>query len=317
MDRTDFWRHTVDIIRKKGRAALMYVLQSEGSSPGRQGFKMLVAPDGELYGTIGGGIMEHKLVELCKDKLKDRFDPFLKHQIHQNNIPKNKSGMICSGEQYVAFYYLDENDLVWLDQLIASEKGVLELRYQAIEFKPSVEQNEKFILTDLSENNWSIKEDINWFPELLIVGGGHVSLALSKIASNLDFKIRTFDDREGLNTVEKNAFSEHTYVDSYENIDNYISSGEHKYVVLMSFGYQTDKIVLRKLIDKEFKYLGMMGSKEKVKQLFKELKEEGVSQDQINKVHSPIGVQIASKTVEEIAISILAEIIQVKNQPPI
>lgn len=317
MDRTGFWKHTVDVIRKEGRAALMYVLQSEGSSPGRQGFKMLVAPSGELYGTIGGGIMEHKLVELCRDKLASKFDPFLKHQIHQNNIAKNKSGMICSGEQYVAFYYLDQNDIGWLDQLISSGKGVLELRYQGIEFMRSVEQNEKFILTDLSENKWNLKEDINWFPELLIVGGGHVSLALSKIASNLDFKIQTFDDRKDLNTVEQNAFSKHTYVDNYGNIDNYISSGENKYVVLMSFGYQTDKVVLRKLIDKKFKYLGMMGSKEKVKQLFKELKEEGVSQAQINKVHSPIGVQINSKTVDEIAISILAEIIQVKNQTPI
>lgn len=313
MDRTGFWRHTQEVIRKEGCAALMYVLQSYGSSPGRQGFKMLVAPSGELCGTIGGGIMEHKLVELCKDKLKDRFDPFLKLQIHQNNIPKNKSGMICSGEQYVAFYYLDKQDFSWLDQLNAAKMGVIELNNQEINFTPKLKQESKFKLNDLSEENWNIKEDLDWFPELLIVGGGHVSLALSKIASNLDFKIQTFDDRKDLNTVEQNAFSTHTFVDSYENIDNYISPGRNKYVVLMSFGYQTDKAVLKKLINKDFKYLGMMGSKEKVKQLFKELKEEGFSQAQIDNVHSPIGIQIASKTVDEIAISILAEIIKVKN----
>ena len=81
----------------------------------------------------------------------------------------------------------------------------------------------------------------------------------------------------------------------------------------MSFGYRTDKVVLQQLLHHQFKYLGMMGSKEKVKQLFKELLEEGIDKTLLVKVHSPIGVPIKSKTPEEIAVSILAEIIGVKN----
>lgn len=325
--KTGFWKDLKRVIEEDGRAILMYVLESTGSSPGRQGFKMFVGPNNYLNGSIGGGIMEHKLVELCRDKIDTPFDPFLKQQIHQSNIKKNKSGMICSGEQHIAFYYLTAKDIPWIETLSKDCKGILTLTQEGISLdvpgKASISflREESSLLLDvltfqikeLSETSWNVSEDLDSDPELLIVGGGHVSLALSKIASLLDFKITTFDDRDDLNTVEQNTYSHHVKVDSYENIDNYISAGNNKYVVLMSFGYMTDKVVLRKLINKQFKYLGMMGSKEKVKQLFKELREEGVSDELIAKVHSPIGVQIASKTVEEIAISILAEVIGVKN----
>lgn len=319
--KTGFWKDLKRVIEEDGRAILMYVLESTGSSPGRQGFKMFVGPNNYLNGSIGGGIMEHKLVELCRDKIDTPFTPFVKQQIHQSNIKKNKSGMICSGEQRIAFYYLTTNDIPWIETLSKDCKGILTLTQEGI----SLDVQEKasistpldtlaFQIKELSETSWNVSEDLDSDPELFIVGGGHVSLALSKIASLLDFKITTFDDRDDLNTVEQNTYSHHVKVDSYENIDNYISSGNNKYVVLMSFGYMTDKVVLRKLINKQFKYLGMMGSKEKVKQLFKELREEGISDESIAKVHSPIGVQIASKTVEEIAISILAEVIRIKNE---
>ena len=91
---------------------LLTVVESSGSSPGRQGFKMAVAADGTLCGSIGGGIMEVKLVELAKDRL-DRgvCEAMLKKQVHRKSAPQHQSGMICSGEQTVLFFGLDSQSI--------------------------------------------------------------------------------------------------------------------------------------------------------------------------------------------------------------
>ncbi|MBK9983835.1 MAG: XdhC family protein [Saprospiraceae bacterium] len=87
---------------------LLLVAESSGSSPGRQGFKMAVADGRQFHGSIGGGIMEVKLVELAKDLLKEEILlPKIKNQIHRKNEPRDQSGMICSGEQTVIYFALD------------------------------------------------------------------------------------------------------------------------------------------------------------------------------------------------------------------
>ncbi len=108
--------------------------------------------------------------------------------------------------------------------------------------------------------------------------------------------------------------NKHYFIANYEEIHQEIKAGDNSYVVLMSFGYQTDKTILKSVLQKNFKYLGMMGSQEKVKKLFDELEEEGFTKAQLASVHAPVGLPIFSKTPEEIAVSILAEIIRVKNQ---
>lgn len=298
---------------------LMYVLHSEGSSPGRQGFKMLVSGSGLISGSIGGGIMEYKLVELCRQELANKAvkQPFSKRQIHQSNIARDKSGMICSGEQTIAFYPLGKSDLTTVSGIIEADSngqyGVFIADEQGIRFDAGASLSEPFE-TDISNpEKWLVKEDFGHFPELHIVGGGHVSLALSKLANQVGFVVKIYDDRTDLNTVAQNQYAECILVSDYENIGNYLLPGSNKYVALMSFGYRTDKIVLQQLLDLDFKYLGMMGSAEKVKTLFAEMLAEGTPQAQLDKVHSPIGLPIASKTPEEIAVSILAEVIRVKN----
>ena len=313
-----FWEKLTKELSANNRVVLLYVIQSIGSSPGRQGFKMLVSESGQLYGSIGGGIMEHKLVEWCKnDLLATSFQPFIKRQVHQNNIKKDKSGMICSGEQTIAFYHLTYQDLSIIKSIasnIGEEMyGVLCLNKEGILFKPSKQLPANFHLSLKSTEEWVLLEDVGFKPQLHILGGGHVSLSLTKLASQLGFSITVYDDRDGLNTVESNDEAVFHKIPDYECVDDYIPQGNYHYVVLMSFGYRTDKVILKRLIDKEYKYLGMMGSKKKVEVLFQELKTEGVPQKLIDKVHSPIGLPINSKTPEEIAISILAELIKIKN----
>ena len=102
---------------------LLYVLQSEGSSPGRQGFKMAVAADDDFCGTIGGGIMEHKFVEMARAFLrKDNAEQDVYRQVHDKSAGKDQSGMICSGEQTIFLYPVKAQDLPHISALIHSVK---------------------------------------------------------------------------------------------------------------------------------------------------------------------------------------------------
>lgn len=308
-----FWTKAYQEVKLSGRAVLMYVIHSEGSSPGRQGFKMLVGSDGLLEGSIGGGPMEHKLVELCRSKIDQDFQPFIKRQIHKTNIPENRSGMICSGEQTVAFYQLTSEQVDTIEQLASAEdNGILHLNETGIQWRKNQHVEQRFNLEIASETRWSLEEDLNP-PELHIVGGGHVGLALSELGNTIGFKVFIYDNRNGLNTVDQNLHSTFTHVDDYQNIGDYLQN-EQAYIVLMSFGYRTDKVILKHLLGRDFRYLGMMGSKEKVKKLYEELTAEGAKAEHLERVYSPIGIPISSKTPHEIAVSIMAQIIQVKNQ---
>ena len=131
--------------------------------------------------------------------------------------------------------------------------------------------------------------------------------------NDLGFYIVVIDDRNDLNTMVKNEYAHQREIIEYEAIANFIPESDTSYVVLVSFGYRTDKIILKQLIGKNYRYLGMMGSAKKVKTLFEELSVEGFTPAQLASVNSPIGLKINSKTPIEIAVSIAAEIVKVKN----
>jgi xanthine dehydrogenase accessory factor len=314
----EFWQILQEELVSAGKLMLMYVIQSEGSSPGRQGFKMLVSASGRLYGTIGGGIMEHKLVELSRQKLQEpNCQPFLKRQIHRDNTGADQSGLICSGEQSVGFYRLTRTDRELVEKILNAmadgRNGVLSLSEKGMDFEAGTSLSQCFATQVSSPEQWIFREDLGFQPVLNIIGGGHVGLALSRFADQLGFRVRVFDNRPGLNTLGQNSSAQWVPVLDYQEIGDYVGRGENQYLTLMSFGYETDKMLLRQLVGKQWAYLGLMGSKAKVARLFAELKREGLTPDQLAKVHAPIGLAISSQTPEEIAISILAEIIAVKN----
>ncbi|MGI9544642.1 MAG: XdhC family protein [Cyclobacteriaceae bacterium] len=312
------WQGIQEDLRANKKVALLYVLQSEGSSPGRRGFKMKVNQAGEMEGSIGGGFMEHKLVELARSKLGKGTQPFIKHQVHRKNADRDQSGMICSGKQTVAFYFLSPSDHGTIESIVSCQrdasKGILVLSSQGISFNPIATNQFGRSSFTFDETSWDYREQLGATPRLYIIGGGHVGLALSQTMSKLGFQIIVFDDRQGLNTLEQNIYAYETCVIDYKEIAYKIKALPDTYVVIMTFGYRPDKVVLKQLVGKDFRYLGMLGSVAKVNQLMAELHEEGVDPKALDQVYAPIGVQIASQTPDEIAISIAAEIISIRNK---
>ncbi len=296
----------------------MVVVNNHGSSPGRKGFKMAVSEDGGLSGSIGGGLMEQQMVEEARKMILNQdFQIIIKHQDHNPEAIKDNSGMICSGGQTIAFFPLTE-ELFGEAAVIAdcnSKKGIGLIRYSpsGISFQENIRQEEKFQNMILSDKKWELSEQIGLPDKLYIFGAGHVSLALSRVCNILNFDIELFDDRKDLNTFHENEYVTKKLIVNYDDIGHLIQEGNNTYVVIMSFTHKGDENILGQLLDKKLLYLGMMGSKKKVKKIKANLIEKGYSEDRLNNIHSPIGIPINSQTPEEIAISIAAEIIGVRN----
>ncbi|NWF89563.1 MAG: XdhC family protein [Ignavibacteriaceae bacterium] len=318
MKELSLWKFIKSHIEKDGAVILMVVVDSENSSPGRAGFKMAVTKNKEMIGSIGGGRMEVSLVEDAVKNLNAYKNVlWLKKLYHQGDSHEDSSGMICSGAQTIFTITLESGNIQDIEKIIQSIESNLK---SAIKLNPDgltfVEQNflqKEIVFNFKNESSWFYQENISHQDKIYIIGGGHVGLALSRVMSLLDFHIVLIDSRPSLKTMEVNHFANEKKVISYNEILNHLDEGDHSYIAIVSHTHETDKLTLQKLLDKNFKYIGMMGSKSKVKNVMNELRQLGYNEDQLKRIHSPIGIEINSETPEEIAISIAAEIIKVRN----
>jgi xanthine dehydrogenase accessory factor len=300
---------------------LIYVLESKGSSPGRQGFFMAVNAEGTMEGSIGGGIMEHKFVELAKQQLlENRNETLLKRQVHDTKEARERSGMICSGEQTILLYPITEKDTEALATMIRSieemKNGTLQLSSAGLLFEETVPAADYHFEKDPGAG-WHYKEKTGFKNSLAIVGGGHCALALSALFSSMDFHITLYEERKDLKTVIENSYAHKIeLLSSYAELETSLEELDNQYIVIMTFGYRSDEAALRALKNKCFRYIGVLGSSSKMEKLLENnLAKEGLKW--MNRIHAPIGLNIHSQTPVEIAVSIAAEIIREKNKPPI
>ncbi len=312
------WQFILNYIKLSQPVILLFVPESKGSSPGRQGFKMAVSRD-NIFGSIGGGIMEHKFVEMAKVKLNSIEDePVIRKQIHSKSAKVNQSGMICSGEQTIVLFQLTVKFTNVIEKilhcLLKNQSGLLKITPEIITFSENKEGKDYFFEMK-SESEWLYLENLGIKNQLYIIGGGHCALALSKLMSTMDFNIHLFDDRSNLNTFDQNNFTiEKRIISDYTVLNEIIPSGNNIYTVIMTFGYKTDDIALRALIEKDFKYLGVLGSQPKMEKMFEQWRNDKLPEEKLAKIFAPVGIPIHSQTPDEIAISIAAEIISVKNK---
>jgi xanthine dehydrogenase accessory factor len=149
---------------------------------------------------------------------------------------------------------------------------------------------------------------------LFIFGGGHCGVALSWLASWVGFDVTVYDSRTEWASAEKHPGASRTVCGSYDAILSTVAIPPNAYVVIMTHGHQHDGTVLRQLLPLPLNYLGMIGSAQKVKELFHALENDGIPSEHLARVHAPIGVPIGSHTPEEIAVSIVAEMVAVRNR---
>ena len=188
----ELWQFVATRLEQNQKVMLLVVAESSGSSPGRRGYKMAVAEDGELIGSIGGGVMEVNLVEQSRELLSrsphessaGTSDAEVKVQVHRQNVP-NSSGMICSGKQTVIFKLLSSRDLQAvrsaIESVTAHRRDVISISRETFGHSPTNEAtpDREAAFETTSESDFVYREQLGPKNDLFIIGGGHCALALS------------------------------------------------------------------------------------------------------------------------------------------
>jgi xanthine dehydrogenase accessory factor len=151
-------------------------------------------------------------------------------------------------------------------------------------------------------------------PLCYICGAGHVGQAVSKIASLAGFATIVVDDRAQFASRERFPEASAVYADEYDKTFPQIDPNEFSYIVITTRGHKDDMRVLRWAVGTRARYIGLIGSQRKVLEIYKVLEKEGIPREKLERVHAPIGLEIGALTPEEIAVSIVAEMIAVRRQ---
>ncbi|MCC7152964.1 MAG: XdhC family protein [Bryobacterales bacterium] len=152
-------------------------------------------------------------------------------------------------------------------------------------------------------------------PNAIIFGGGHISKSLSKVARTAGFSTVIVDNREMFANRERFPEADEIYAEEYEEVFEKLQTNSSTYVIIVTRGHRDDMRVLRWAVGQPARYIAMIGSRRKVIGVVKELEKEGLDREAFSRVYAPMGLEIGAITPEEIAISVVAEMIAVRRSP--
>jgi xanthine dehydrogenase accessory factor len=277
--------------------ALCVVVGSRGSTPQKDGAKMLVLADGKTIGTLGGGCVEAEVRKQAMLLMSSRESKLLEFRLDHDYGWDD--GLICGGVMDIAVEIVDREKSARYGELLEAIRA---------------ERSAQFIVPYVEEGVAKrYVEELGPPPMLVIAGGGHVGQALGALASGLDFRLTVIDDRPEYASAERFPSATSRIVGEIEDELRRIPIDDQTYIVIVTRGHRHDGSALLSVIDSPAKYVGLIGSKAKIKTIFDDLVARGVSAEKFSRVHAPIGIEIGAVTVPEIAISIAAELVTVRR----
>lgn len=318
--------HRVDTV-------LVTVIADRGSAPRTAGARMLVGRGERLLGTVGGGAVELRCVEMALKAIEDG-ESF----VHDFVLRKNSAedlGMVCGGDVTVLFNRIAFESAEWR---AVCEKG-LELCREHKKYwfvspvnggAPSVfaggavtagEPLPESVLSALEGekpmliNREYFAEFVSSGDRVIIFGAGHIARCLSPLVRTVGFRPVIFDDRSEYADVRYFPEAEDVICAPFDGIEKRICIAEDDYVVIMTNGHANDYNVQSQIMLKgKYAYLGVIGSRAKTAALNPRLKALGISDEALAGVHTPIGMNIRAVTPEELAVSIAGELIMVRAE---
>jgi xanthine dehydrogenase accessory factor len=150
-------------------------------------------------------------------------------------------------------------------------------------------------------------------PVLYLFGGGHVSLQIARVAKIAGFKLVVIEDRPMFGNKERFPEADDIIIDDFTTIAKKLEFNESSYLVAVTRGHQHDEKIIEQVVGKPARYIGMIGSKRKIKLMWDKLQAKGISKEWLEKVHAPIGLDIGADNPGEIAVSIVAELIKIRR----
>lgn len=329
-------------LKEKKSCVLIRIIQHEGSTPRGVGSCCLVDADGEVVGTIGGGLVEYRAIEKAKLLLADGLTSVSTFEMTSQEIEED--GMICGGRVKLFFETIrsEDTDAVeffgTLERLLRKrEPAVLvTLITDSVVVKTSktrmlvTEQGQTYgtipdftaikqvrhaeVISSTDGQISVLLEPIRQLPEIIIFGAGHVSTFVAPLAKMVGFQVRVIDDRREFANRKRFPEADDIYAMPYTDVFEQLEIGQDSYLVIVTRGHGMDKEVLELILDLDTEpaYVGMIGSLRKRDTIYKALIDSGTEQQTLAGVYSPIGLDIGAETPEEIAVSIIAEVIEVR-----
>ncbi|HUS73597.1 MAG TPA: XdhC family protein, partial [Sedimentisphaerales bacterium] len=172
------------------------------------------------------------------------------------------------------------------------------------------EQSAKKTLKDGAE---IFIETIPEQPMVIIFGAGHISYYISRYAKSLNFRVTVCDDRAEFANIERFPQADNIVVENFESVFDRIKINKNSYIVIVTKGHKSDEVVLERAAKTDAKYIGMIGSKRKTLTILKKLKDKGIPAEALARIYSPIGISIGAVTPEEIALSIVCELVKIRR----
>ena len=320
------------------------LVETRGSTPQKAGAWMLVFPDGSQSGTLGGGCVEAEVKQRALALLDGGLAELLTFNLDDNYGWDD--GLICGGRMQVlaeplrggdglnyfeAFRGIVESGLGCIEAVVvepdrvsggsagarvlfSGQREIVGLRRMAE--SPDAVRDQLPNLADRPRP--ATRGGVAYLPvlprcRLVIVGAGHVGQAVADLAAQADFDVWVIDDRERYASQERFPRAERLIVGSIGQVLPELKTDEQTFSIIVTRGHSHDEEALFHLAAKPMSYLGMIGSKRKIRLIFDDLLAAGVSPQSLDRVHAPLGIHIGSQTVPEIAISIVAELIAMRN----
>lgn len=328
----EFYRQMLQAIRQRP-VVLATVTQVRGSVPREVGAKLLIDEQGPIVGTIGGGAGEARVMHQAQRVLETGEKQFVEIDL-SGSFDRPREG-VCGGwmqvwlerwsgvaaialvEQILACLKagrpitlvtpLDQQWTPYLDSSCSVANSTMRSSSPVGVIAP---------ILDRSPTTTGLIELLQPPPTLLIVGAGHVAVALAQVAHLAGFQIAVQDDRPEFACLERFPLESIVLPLPIAAALQEFSLPAHLYVALVTRGFQADLDALECLLTQSsdcFRYIGMIGSKKRVRTVFQALQQRGISPTLLQQIHAPIGLSIGALTPEEIAVSICAELIQVRR----
>ena len=291
----DFWNSLADHLEAGRKVFLALVAENTAHSPGTVGAKLMLNESGDRIGTVGGGIMELKLLERAAEILAgDIFEPEIQTLHHSRSAEGERSGMICAGSQTNIYLVCrPDSELAAVRRLIRIlEKGssgslLIDPRgLRVVEQDPDLTR--PAIRLEQDASGWRYEEQLLNRRRLAILGGGHCALALAHTMDRLGYDVFVFETREGVfeDAIRMVARSIEI-VEDFQQAGERIAFPELTWVVVMTTDFPSDVRALTGVVSGPFRFIGVMGASAKITEIMKRLEAEGASPLRARRVSTP------------------------------
>ena len=341
------FREAVTLAEKGESFVIATVTGTKGSTPQKSGAKLLIRKDGSAVGTLGGGCVEGDIWFAAKEILRNHEGPEYRDYYLNEDIAA-RDGLVCGGTMYflidpvwkpeeflsiatgVTEAY-DGGEAVAMATIVkrgegSSEvgtkitvraNGIMEgtlgsrdLDHVAIKTAERLAPYGKCEQVLTSDGTELFVEAYTSPPSVLLVGGGHISKAVAPIAKTLEFRVLVLDDRSEFSNKERFPEAEQTAIGDYVTGLEQFQITKNTAIIIATRGHNFDDVALEAAARSEAGYVGLVGSSRKVILIYEQLLKRGVPLQRLRDIRSPIGLDIHARTPEEIAVSIMAEVVQ-------